>query len=72
MLLIFLDNNMYICVGIRAVFLGNEGEKEGAHFIMPNPFTFMNFDMDNNGFMWLVGNNTHLVRTYLSQAEQYK
>ena len=56
------DNKMYICVGIRAVFLGNEGEKEGAHFIMPNPFTFMNFDMDNNGFMWLVGNNTHLVR----------
>ena len=56
------DNRMYICVGIRAVFLGTEGAKEGAHFIMPNPFTFLNFDMDNNGYMWLVGNNTHLVR----------
>ena len=56
------DNRMYICVGIRAVFLGTEGAKEGAHFIMPNPFTFLNFDMDDSGFMWLVGNNTHLVR----------
>lgn len=56
------DNRLYICVGIRAVFQGTEGNREGAHFIMPAPFTFMNFDMDENGYMWLVGDNTHLVR----------
>ena len=56
------DNRMYIALGIRAVFQGKEGEKEAAHFIMPNPFNFMNFDMDENGYMWLVGNNTHIVR----------
>jgi hypothetical protein len=53
---------MYIALGIRAVFQGKEGEKEAAHFIMPNPFNFTNFDMDENGYMWLVGNNTHIVR----------
>jgi len=63
------DNRMYICLGIRAVFQGTQGEKEGAHFIMPNPFTFMNFDMDENGFMWLVGNNTHIVR-HVPQTER--
>jgi len=56
------DNRMYIALGIRAVFQGTEGAKEGAHFIMSSPFTFMNFDMDENGYMWLVGNNTHIVR----------
>lgn len=56
------DNRLYICVGIRAVFQGTEGAREGAHFIMPAPFTFMNFDMDENGYMWLVGDNTHIVR----------
>ena len=60
---------MYICLGIRAVFQGTQGEKEGAHFIMPNPFTFMNFDMDENGYMWLVGNNTHIVR-HVPQTER--
>ncbi len=63
------DNRMYICLGIRAVFQGTQGEKEGAHFIMPNPFTFMNFDMDENGYMWLVGNNTHIVR-HVPQTER--
>ena len=63
------DNRMYICLGIRAVFQGTQGEKEGAHFIMPNPYTFMNFDMDENGFMWLVGNNTHIVR-HVPQTER--
>lgn len=63
------DNRMYICLGIRAVFQGTEGAKEGAHFIMPNPFNFMNFDMDENGYMWLVGNNTHLVR-HVPQTER--
>lgn len=56
------DNRMYLALGIRAVFQGTEGAKEGAHFIMPSPFTFTNFDMDENGYMWLVGNNTHIVR----------
>ena len=56
------DNRMYITLGIRAVFQGTEGAKEGAHFIMPPPFTFINFDIDENGYMWLVGNNTHIVR----------
>jgi hypothetical protein len=63
------DNRMYICLGIRAVFQGTQGEKEGTHFIMPNPFTFMNFDMDENGNMWLVGNNTHIVR-HVPQTER--
>jgi len=56
------DNRLYLCVGIRAVFTAAEGAKEGAHFIMPNPFNFLGLDMDDKGYMWLVGDNTHIVR----------
>ena len=56
------DNRLYLCVGNRAVFSAAEGTKEAAHFIMPNPFNFLGLDMDDKGYMWLVGNNTHIVR----------
>lgn len=63
------DGRLYICLGIRAVFLGLENSREAAHFIMPNPFTFSNFDMDEYGYMWLVGNNEYLVR-HIPQTER--
>lgn len=63
------DNRLYLCVGNRAVFIALEGAKEVAHFIMPNPFNFLAFDMDENGYMWLVGDNTHVVR-HVPQTER--
>ena len=58
----FAGGELYMALGIRAVFRGIEGAREAAHFIMPNPFNFVGFDMDNEGNMWLVGDNTHIVR----------
>lgn len=58
----FAGGELYMALGLRAVFRGIEGGREGAHFIMPNPFNFVGFDVDNSGNMWLVGDNTHIVR----------
>lgn len=58
----FVNGRLYICVGLRAVFIGDEGQREAAHFIMPNGFEFVSFDTDDAGHMWIVGNNSHIVR----------
>lgn len=58
----FAGGELYMALGLRAVFRGIEGGREGAHFIMPNPFNFVAFDVDNEGNMWLVGDNSHIVR----------
>lgn len=63
------DGRLYIAIGIRGVLQGLEGQKDAAHFIMPNPFVFLNMDMDEDGYMWLVGNNTHIVR-HVPQTER--
>jgi len=58
----FAGGELYMTLGLRAVFRGTENTREGAHFIMPAPFSFVGFDVDNEGNMWLVGDNTHIVR----------
>lgn len=58
----FAGGELYMALGLRAVFRGLDGGREGAHFIMPNPFNFVGFDVDDSGNMWLVGDNTHIVR----------
>lgn len=58
----FAGGELYMALGLRAVFRGTDGAREAAHFIMPNPFNFVGFDVDDSGNMWLVGDNTHIVR----------
>lgn len=56
------DDRLYITAGIRAVFIGIEGQRESPIFDVPSSFEFINFDFDDQGNMWLVGDNTHIFR----------
>jgi len=63
----FVNGKLYLIQGgggntTRVLFLAEQGNREVPIFVMPTGFDFDSFDVDDSGHVWMVGNNTHIVR----------